>query len=64
MTGQCEASYLRGGRCPHAAKHVHHDEAGDRWNLCGIHFRTITRRERRGSAPDLVAQWRETHNPA
>lgn len=56
---QCEAYYLSGGRCPHAAKHTHRDQFGDRWNLCGLHFRTILRREEHGTPGELVARWRE-----
>lgn len=59
MEGQCEASYLRGARCPHAAKHVHRTQQGDKLLLCGLHLRTILRRERLGSDEELARRWRE-----
>ena len=55
----CDASYLRGGRCPHAAKHTHRTVEGDTLHLCGVHYQLLLRHERRESAPDLLARWRE-----
>ena len=59
MTGQCQARYADGTACPHAAKHTHRTQQGDRLQLCGIHLRTILRRERLGSDEELAARWRE-----
>lgn len=56
---QCDAMLLRGARCPFAAKHVHKTQAGDTLKLCGLHLRTIKRRERLGSDEELAQRWRD-----
>jgi hypothetical protein len=57
--GRCDATLSRGARCHFAATHHHHTQAGDRLALCGVHLRTIKRRERLGSDEELTARWRE-----
>ena len=59
MTGQCQATFKDGTNCPFHAKHHHRTQQGDRLSLCGIHLRTILRRERLGSDEELAARWRE-----
>jgi hypothetical protein len=56
---RCDAAFLRGGRCHFAAHHVHRTQGGDLLQLCGVHLRTIKRRERLGSDEELTARWRE-----
>lgn len=58
MTGQCSARFKDGTACPHAAIHSHRSQQGDLLRLCGVHLRTILRRERLGSDEELAARWR------
>lgn len=58
MTGQCQARFADGTNCPHQAKHRHRTQAGDLLALCGVHLRTILRRERLGSDTELAERWR------
>jgi hypothetical protein len=60
--GQCEALFRDGTRCPHAAKHTHHvkpvaiDDLPIVVRVCGIHRRTLERREL-GSEASLLDSW-------
>lgn len=59
IDGGCSARFVDGTKCPHAARHHHRTQAGDLLALCGVHMRTILRRERLGSDEELTARWRE-----
>lgn len=50
---------MDGTKCPFHAKHTHRTQAGEKLALCGVHLRTILRRERLGSDDELTARWQE-----